>query len=105
MRVMGTTRDECALRDKGIRLRAGLAMACVLALPASALAAAHGAADGVRLAYVDPGSGSFILQALVATAAGAAVAINAYWGKIKKLLGLGASPADDETADSQSHDD
>ena len=47
--------------------------------------------------YVDPGSGSFILQALVAMLAGAAVALKAYWGKLRGLFG--ASPGrDDEEA-------
>jgi hypothetical protein len=38
------------------------------------------------LLYVDPGAGSFILQALVAMIAGAIVALNAYWTKIKKFF-------------------
>ncbi len=105
MLLMGTTGDEQVVREKRIRVQAGLVIVCAIALPASALGSATGAADGVRLAYVDPGSGSFILQALVATAAGAAVAISAYWGKIKQFFGFGASPSDDETADSQSRDD
>ena len=46
------------------------------------------------LAYIDPGSGSFILQALIATLAGALVAVNIYWQKIKRFLGL--SSDDDE---------
>ena len=47
------------------------------------------------LAYIDPGSGSFILQALIATLAGALVAVNIYWQKIKRFLGL-SSDDDDE---------
>ena len=47
------------------------------------------------LAYIDPGSGSFILQALIATLAGALVAVNIYWQKIKSFLGL-SSDEDDE---------
>ncbi len=34
-------------------------------------------------AYLDPGSGSFILQLLVAGILGGAVAIRMYWDKIK----------------------
>ena len=60
-----------------------------------AASAAGSMADGPRLAYLDPGSGSFILQALVAMLAGAVVAINAYWTKIKTFLGLGKSAKDD----------
>lgn len=46
-------------------------------------------------AYIDPGSGSFILQALIATLAGALVAANIYWQKIKRFLGL-SGDGDDE---------
>jgi hypothetical protein len=51
------------------------------------------------LAYIDPGSGSFILQALVATLAGTAVAVNVYWKKIKGFFGLSAG-GDDERDES-----
>jgi len=71
-----------------------------------AQAFATGAPGGAaKLAYVDPGSGSFILQALVATLAGAAVLINAYWRKIKQLLGIGAGEQDDHAADDKPDDD
>ena len=53
------------------------------------------------LAYIDPGSGSFILQALIATLAGALVVVNIYWQKIKRFLGL-ASDDDDEQGQSGS---
>lgn len=35
------------------------------------------------LAYLDPGSGSFLLQLLLATLLGAGFAIKIYWKKIK----------------------
>jgi hypothetical protein len=38
-------------------------------------------------AYLDPGSGSILLQLLVAAALGAAFAIKVYWKKIKAALG------------------
>jgi hypothetical protein len=38
------------------------------------------------VAYIDPGTGSFVLQALVATFAGAAVAVNLHWKKIKRFF-------------------
>jgi hypothetical protein len=47
------------------------------------------------LAYIEPGSGSVILQALIAALAGALVAVNIYWQKIKRFLGL-SSASDDE---------
>ena len=54
------------------------------------------------IAYIDPGAGSFVLQALVAAAAGAALAIKHWWKKIRAVLGLrepgdrggGARPGD-----------
>jgi hypothetical protein len=47
---------------------------------------------GPLLAYVDPGAGSFLLQALVAAMAGIIVTVNIYWKKIKTLFGFGAKP-------------
>lgn len=37
-------------------------------------------------AYLDPGSGSILLQLLVAAALGAAFAIKVYWKKIKVIF-------------------
>jgi hypothetical protein len=39
----------------------------------------------IRL-YLDPGSGSFLIQLLIATIAGLSIAIGANWSKIKRLL-------------------
>ncbi|MFP6605847.1 MAG: hypothetical protein VCC19_04675 [Myxococcota bacterium] len=50
------------------------------------------------LAYIDPGSGSFLVQALVATAAGLAVVARRYWGQIRVFLGRPAESEDDEDA-------
>ena len=51
--------------------------------------------------YIDPGAGSFVLQALVAAFAGVVVAASAYWSRIKRFLGLGndGSDSDDEPGD------
>ena len=38
------------------------------------------------MAYLDPGSGSFILQLLIAAILGGIVAIRAYWGRIKNFV-------------------
>jgi hypothetical protein len=62
---------------------------------AAAVGLAAGLADasqsgGHQLAYVDPGAGSFILQALVAALAGIVVTLNLYWRKIKGLFGFGS---------------
>ena len=37
-------------------------------------------------AYLDPGSGSFIYQILIASLLGASVAVKIYWRKIKRLF-------------------
>ena len=39
------------------------------------------------LIYLDPGSGSFLIQLLIAAIAGASIAIGANWSKLKRLLG------------------
>ena len=46
-------------------------------------------------AYLDPGSGSFIIQLLIAALLGIGVAVRASWGKISKLFGI--KPKEDET--------
>ncbi len=63
--------------------------------------AARATSEGPQLAYIDPGAGSFVLQALIATFAGAIVAANVYWSRIKRFLGLGTDEgdSDDETDD------
>jgi hypothetical protein len=38
-------------------------------------------------AYLDPGSGSILLQLLIAAALGAAFAVKVYWKKIKGVFG------------------
>ncbi len=40
------------------------------------------------LAYIDPGTGSIILQAIVASVVGAAIAVKLFWHKILRFLGL-----------------
>ena len=39
------------------------------------------------LIYLDPGSGSFLIQLLIAGLAGAGLAIAISWGRIKRLFG------------------
>jgi hypothetical protein len=41
------------------------------------------------LAYLDPGSGGLLLQALVAGVAGAVVTAKVYWRRVKQFLGFG----------------
>ena len=52
------------------------------------------------LPYLDPGSGSFLIQILIATALGLAIALRASWGKIKGFFGSKPkADEDDEDAD------
>lgn len=37
--------------------------------------------------YLDPGSGSFLIQLLIAALAGAGIVIASQWSRIKRLLG------------------
>ena len=55
---------------------------------------------GNELAYLDPGSGSFLIQLLIAALLGAGIALRASWGKIKKYFGIKTEmDEDDEEAD------
>lgn len=53
------------------------------------------------LPYLDPGSGSFLIQLAIAALLGLAVAFRAYWAKIKGWFGIKSKPAkdDDDTDD------
>lgn len=76
-------------RSAGIRPGAALAAAAVGLVLAGAREA---------WAYVDPGTGSYVLQTLVAGALGAAFAVKTFWGSIKawlsRSLGKGKRPPD-----------
>ena len=39
------------------------------------------------LAYIDPGTGSYIVQVLIASVVGLAYGVKVYWVKIRSLLG------------------
>ena len=51
------------------------------------------------LLYLDPGSGSFLIQLLFAALAGLSVAIYASWNRIKGWFGIKSKPKDDEDDD------
>lgn len=54
------------------------------------------------LLYLDPGSGSFLLQLLIAGLAGLGVAIGAQWSKIKRRFSKkSASTATESEADDE----
>lgn len=46
--------------------------------------------------YLDPGSGSILIQLAVAALLGAGLFIRSQWAKIKKLLGMSSSEVEDD---------
>jgi hypothetical protein len=73
-----------------------IALAIVSGLGGEPGVAPTAEANEVHLAYLDPGSGSFMVQALIAALAGIGVAGRRYWTQIKTWLGLQNRSADDE---------
>lgn len=55
------------------------------------------------LPYLDPGSGSFLIQLLIAALLGLGVAVRASWGTIKKWFGI--KPKADIDADDDDEPD
>ena len=55
------------------------------------------------LAYIDPGTGSFLVQAVVAAVAGIAVTSRMYWEKIRVFFG--AAPRDPERLEDDTDDE
>ena len=47
------------------------------------------------LGYIDPGTGSVILQAIIATVVGVGVTLKLFWHRILKALGLRKSAEED----------
>jgi hypothetical protein len=47
------------------------------------------------IAYIDPGAGSFALQALVAAVAGAAYAFRSRWKRLRERFGPRGAPEPD----------
>ena len=80
-------------RPFGGRGRIAFAVALFFLLAASAVEAfvadQTASSDGLRLAYLDPGTGSLIIQVIAASLAAAAVVLRTYWHKIKSLFGGG----------------
>ncbi len=56
------------------------------------------------LLYLDPGSGSFLIQLLIAAAAGATLVIATSWSKIKKLFHKNKNQESSETKDEDEED-
>lgn len=52
-----------------------------------------------KTAYLDPGSGSFLLQMAIAALVGMAVLFRSQWSKIKKMFGGKPSDSEDDDQD------
>ena len=48
------------------------------------------------LAYIDPGTGSFVIQGIIAAVVGAGFAVKMYWHRIKSLLTGKPMPEEDD---------
>ena len=75
-----------------------LALAAALLIALLPEAGGHPSLAGARVAYIDPGAGSFVVQALVAFLAAAAVTLRAYWKRIRALFGRSARGEEDPDA-------
>ena len=51
------------------------------------------------LPYLDPGSGSILIQIAIAALLGLGVAIRASWGTIKKFFGAKPKPEEDDDSE------
>ncbi|MBE0564851.1 MAG: hypothetical protein IH621_02765 [Krumholzibacteria bacterium] len=47
-------------------------------------------------AYIDPGTGSFVIQGIIAAVVGAGVALKMFWGRITGALGGKRRRTDDD---------
>jgi hypothetical protein len=90
-------------RSRRIRVAACLGVGLVAAAFAPAAAIAAGQPLEIRVAYLDPGTGSLILQAVIAAFAGAVVVVTTYWQKIRAFFRR--SSRDSEPSDNAPSDD
>jgi hypothetical protein len=91
------------VRSRRIRVASWFGIGFAVAAFAPAAAIAAGQPLEIRVAYLDPGTGSLILQALVAGLAGAVVVITTYWQKIRAFFRR--SPRNSEPSDNAPSDD
>lgn len=59
------------------------------------------ASTHVAHAYVDPGTGSYVIQLIIAALAGIAFAVKIYWGRIKGLFSKSSSEGQGTGSDDQ----
>lgn len=56
-------------------------------------------APAAAYAYIDPGTGSFVIQGIIAAVVGAGFAIKMFWQRIKSFLTGKPMPADQDDDD------
>jgi hypothetical protein len=59
------------------------------------------ASTGAAHAYVDPGTGSYVIQLIIAALAGIALATRIYWGRIKGFFARSSSEGQGTGSDEQ----
>jgi hypothetical protein len=59
---------------------------------------------GTAHAYIDPGTGSYLLQILIASLLGAAFALKIYWARIKNFLSGRKRRMDDQPGSDNGRD-
>jgi len=92
-----------SVRSRRTRVAIGSVVGIVVAAFTPIAAIAAGQPLEIRVAYLDPGTGSLILQALVAGLAGAVVVITTYWQKIRAFFRR--SPRNSGPSDNAPSDD
>jgi len=82
------------------RLDCGAPRVFVIAfvLLASLSEVAQASEGPVRLAYLDPGTGSLLIQVLIAAFAGTSVVFRKHWKKIQRALGFPSAEVEEEDA-------
>lgn len=61
--------------------------------------------DSPAFAYLDPGTGSIILQLVLGGVAGALVIVKLYWYRLKSLFGPGAKSDEPQNAGDKERED
>jgi hypothetical protein len=72
-----------------------------MGFPLALTALMVGATSTPAYAYLDPGTGSMILQVLLGGVAGVAVAGKFYWHRLKSLLGIKPASAETQARDEE----
>ncbi len=52
------------------------------------------------MSYIDPGSGSAVMSAIIGFFVAVGIVIKTYWYKLKALFGFGAKKTDSDSSDS-----